>query len=98
VRELSNVIERILIFKTNDTIFPEDLPEDLTGTGATASAPLSEDRIRPLADVEKQAILEALESCGGNRTRAAELLGVTRNTIINKLRAYGIGQNNGKSS
>jgi two-component system response regulator AtoC len=41
-----------------------------------------------LEDIEKNAILSALERCEGNRTKAAEELGITRKTILNKLRGY----------
>jgi two-component system response regulator AtoC len=45
-------------------------------------------RIQTLEDIEKNAILSALERCGGNRTKAAEELGITRKTILNKLKGY----------
>jgi two-component system response regulator AtoC len=41
-------------------------------------------------DIEKNAILKALERCGGNRTRAAEMLGLSRKTILNKLKSWGL--------
>jgi two-component system response regulator AtoC len=41
-------------------------------------------------DIEKKAILDALERCNGNRTKAAELLGISRKTILNKLRIWGL--------
>ena len=41
-----------------------------------------------LEDIEKNAILSALKRCGGNRTKAAEELGITRKTILNKLKEY----------
>jgi DNA-binding NtrC family response regulator len=43
-----------------------------------------------LGELEKKAILDALARCGGNRTRAAEELGITRKTILNKLKSYGL--------
>jgi two-component system response regulator AtoC len=43
-----------------------------------------------MGEVEKKAILEALASCKGNRTRAAEILGLSRKTILNKLKSYGL--------
>jgi two-component system response regulator AtoC len=41
-------------------------------------------------DIEKKAILEALTRCNGNRTKAAEILGLSRKTILNKLKSYGL--------
>jgi DNA-binding NtrC family response regulator len=58
---------------------------------AEASAP-EPARAAPttLDDIEKKAILEALERCGGKRGKAAEELGITRKTILNKLKSYGL--------
>ena len=58
-------------------------PEGVTTVGGGAvTAP-------PLARVsERERILEALERCGGNQTRAARLLGVSRRTLINRLEEY----------
>jgi DNA-binding NtrC family response regulator len=43
----------------------------------------------PLAEVEREHIFRVLEETGGNRTRAAEILGITRQTLLNKLKMYG---------
>jgi two-component system response regulator AtoC len=43
-----------------------------------------------LEELERQAITAALARCNGNRTRAAEILGLSRKTILNKIKAYGL--------
>lgn len=88
-RELRNVIERAAILADGDMILPEDLPDALrhaprvdTSSGAPE---------RPLMEeAQRRAILEALEKTGGNRTKAAQLLGISRRSLIYKLRAYGL--------
>jgi two-component system response regulator AtoC len=54
------------------------------GEAGVAGADLSMD------DIEKKAILDALAKCNGNRTRAAEMLGLSRKTILNKLKSWGL--------
>jgi two-component system, NtrC family, response regulator AtoC len=43
-----------------------------------------------IADVERRRILDAMEKCGGNQTRAARMLGISRNTLLARLDAYGL--------
>ena len=69
------------------------LPASLT---AATPAPAGGDGPPPaslgneLADLERERILDALEQCGGNQTRAAELLGMPRRTFVKRLTAYGV--------
>ncbi|MEJ2185600.1 MAG: sigma-54 dependent transcriptional regulator [Gemmatimonadota bacterium] len=81
VRELSNAIERAMVVGKGDAIMPEDLP--LGGrVRSPGNAPDS------LADVEKMHIAAILDRTGWNITRAAELLGVDRTTVYNKIKKY----------
>jgi len=57
---------------------------------ASSSAPIGLAAIVPLDQMEKQAILQAVDACGGNRTQAARLLGISVRTMRNKLREYGV--------
>jgi two-component system response regulator AtoC len=95
VRELENILERALIYCSGGVITLEDIDlhrEEFSPQETPAPEPESGAADPPsLFDIEKRAILEALERCGGNRTRAAEMLGLSRKTILNKLRAWGIG-------
>ncbi len=88
VRELRNVMERSAILANGPMIMPEDLPEVIQNYSPS-------DEIQPsstlrLDEIERDAILNALKEAGGNRTRAAEILGISRRTLIYKLRAYGL--------
>ncbi len=84
VRQLRNAIQRACLLCRGDVILPEHLPSPLTRSlDATDGA---ENRGR-LSQVERATILATLEECGGNRTRTAEKLGISRRALIYKLRA-----------
>jgi DNA-binding NtrC family response regulator len=57
---------------------------------ASNPAPVGQGAVVPLDQLEKQAILQAVDACGGNRTQAARLLGISVRTMRNKLREYGV--------
>jgi two-component system response regulator FlrC len=84
VRELANALERAAILADGDTVREEHLW--LEDTTARSSAM----EIKPLAELEREAILRTLESVGGNRRRAAELLGIGERTLYDKLKRYGV--------
>lgn len=87
-RELRNVVERAAILADGDMILPEDLPDALRNA-PRSDRPDAPDR--PLMEeAQRRAIREALEKTGGNRTKAAQLLGISRRSLIYKLRAYGL--------
>jgi two-component system response regulator AtoC len=60
--------------------------------GEARSKPAAGGEGRSLEDAAREAVIAALERAGGNRTRAAEELGISRKTLFNKIRAYGIGE------
>ena len=89
VRELRNAIQRAAVVATGEEVRPEDLPARIRE--ASRAAPLvgdSADRALPLRDVERLYILEVLRQAGGNKSRAAELLGLDRKTLYRKLEEY----------
>ena len=98
VRELSNVLERALILAPDERIDVEhilldgDVPSPepaLTSFGSAAPAGLLHaPPAAALRDLEQATILRTLESCGGNRTHAAERLGISIRTLRNRLRDY----------
>ena len=96
IRELRNVIERAVVVSTGPVIEERDLPPALAAAPpapAPAAPPASArpmpaalDELRRMAsDAERRQVLEALEAAGGNQTRAAELLGLTRRAFIVRL-------------
>ena len=87
VRELANTLERAAILADGDTIDAEHLWLDDAMPRATKAA---SNEIRPLADLERDAILHALEVVGGNRRRAAEQLGIGERTLYDRLKKYGV--------
>jgi len=93
VRELQNMIERSTILCRGDVIEADDLPAEVR-----RGAPLSEETIQlpaegvALEEVERKLISQALERTGGNRTKAAELLGISRHTLLYRIEKYGLGK------
>ncbi|AWH89307.1 sigma 54-interacting transcriptional regulator [Limnobaculum parvum] len=86
VRELENTIERAVILLTGDFISEKELPLSINQFAEEHAHNLDLDKpIQPLEQVEKEAILTALEKTGGNKTEAAKQLGITRKTLLAKL-------------
>ena len=90
VRELENALERAIILTPDEEIQPSALPERVT---ARVSEPLVADRVPSnptLEAVEKAYILWVLQSEGGNKSRAADALGIDPSTLYRKLSRYGL--------
>jgi two-component system response regulator HydG len=89
VRELKNVLERAFAFAENGVIGPDDLDlreeEGGAGKGGGVAEPDP-----TLAGMERDLIVRTLEKTGGNKKRAAEILGIERRTLYNKARRFGI--------
>lgn len=81
VRELENIIERAVILATTNTITLKELE-------ITPTAPKTIVKTGTMEEIQKQAILNALRRWDGNRTRAAEELGINRRTIQKKIKEY----------
>ncbi len=84
IRELRNVLEQALILGDGKRITPQDLPPNIS---KTSRGRLSF-RLKALADVERQYIYRVLEETGGNKARAAGVLGISRETLYQKLKQY----------
>jgi DNA-binding NtrC family response regulator len=81
VRELENVVERAVLLSTHGVITPDALPPRLHGPQGEAAAPAPEAGLRHLESVVEDHIRRVLEHTGGNRTRAAQILGISRRTL-----------------
>ncbi len=95
VRELRNVIERAILLESDEWILPEHLPIEIVGATGSGTQVLEarlnrEGGITTLAQAERVAIEMALAHAGGNKTRAAEALGISRQTLRTKLKEYRI--------
>lgn len=81
VRELENVIQRLVLMADSDTIDAADLPALMRFTAARRTSPL-----RTLSAVQGEHIRQVLDAVGGNKSRAAAILGIDRKTLREKLR------------
>jgi two-component system, NtrC family, response regulator HydG len=90
IRELENCIERAVIIARGDVIVPADFPPQIRILSMEEETdvfglPCG----RSLEEMERALIMKTLVETGGNRTKAAEILGINRRTLQNKLRQYG---------
>jgi two-component system, NtrC family, response regulator HydG len=92
VRELENVVERAVILSREDIITPAQFPDIIQDLDKDEDRRVDLTPGRSLKDVERQMIIRTLEDTGGNRTHAAEILGISRRTLQLKLKEYGINQ------
>jgi DNA-binding NtrC family response regulator len=104
VRQLRNVVERMVVLSAHDVLDVGDLPPEITATGDTAgrvAPPVPQQSnnvvervahdappIQSLADIERHHIVAVLESCGGNKKLAAERLGISRSSLYEKLKEF----------
>jgi DNA-binding NtrC family response regulator len=94
VRELRNVLERAAILCVGDCVTSLQLPREIVGGVApVASLAGSDPPVANLEAMERVYIQRVLDSVGGNKTRAAELLGITRLTLRNKLKQHDLDDN-----
>ena len=90
VRELENAIERAVLLETTDVLQVHNLPPQLLPIGASQSAPSVPTTVLPLAEVERQALIHALNVSANNVTQAAQALGINRATLYRKLKKYNL--------
>ncbi len=96
VRELQNCMERAVALARYDQIGLDDLPEKIRDYQRSHVLVASDDpsELVPLEEVERRYILRVMEAVGGNKTLAAQVLGLSRKTLYRKLEQYGfMGRN-----
>jgi two-component system response regulator AtoC len=87
VRELKNAIEHALVFAKESQLYPEDFPE-IVRAGKTVGG--SAGRLRSLEEIEREAIKETLEVSHYKIGKAADILGISRKTLLEKRKKYGL--------
>ncbi len=93
IRELENVVQRMMVIAQHEVLDIEYVPDEIRGM---APPPLGQPgSLKGIAresagKVERQTILDTLARTGGNVTRAAKVLGISRATLQNKMKAYGL--------
>jgi len=92
VRELENAIERAVVMSRTDRIEADDLPADVAGGEPSLGIRIPGSTMEA---IERHAILQTLEACGGSTRRTAEVLGISVRTVQYRLAQYGGGKTDG---
>ncbi|HZP64503.1 MAG TPA: sigma-54 dependent transcriptional regulator [Terriglobales bacterium] len=93
VRELANFMQRVLALSDSDEIGAEPLHGELNGSQPLSAPHIVQAKVQAgtsIRELERRLLETTLDTTGGNRTRAAEMLGVSLRTIRNKIREYGL--------
>ena len=97
VRELRNVIERVVLLEEGERLEAEHLPAELHGRGGPLAAAANDSLSLPtLAQIEAEHIGEVLRLTAGNKSRAARILGISRQGLIEKLRRLRVEEGVGR--
>ncbi len=86
IRELENLVERLVVFSDNEVIVPADLPPAIRAPAPPAGGQAASE-LQPLEAVERQYVAMVLARCGGNKRQAARVLGIDVKTLAAKIRA-----------
>jgi DNA-binding NtrC family response regulator len=89
VRELENMMERLVVFSRTGRIDVADLPGAVTPPAQALERRLFDD-LPPLDEIERRYLLHVLEAVAGNRTRAAEVMGIDRRTLYRMAERFGV--------
>jgi two-component system, NtrC family, response regulator AtoC len=88
VRELRNALERAVVFSRHDTLDPDNFPENVRAAAPGAVGPIA--GLRSLEEVEHEVIAATLEATHYKISRAAQALGISRKTLLEKRKKYGL--------
>lgn len=91
IRQLENVLERSAAFCDDDTIAERDLPREVRSQNSNEEE-LSLPQIGgiPLSRLEKEALIQTLRICNGNKAESARRLGITEKSVYNKMKRHGL--------
>jgi len=90
IRELKNVMERAVILSPEPLITEGYLPRELTSGNAMETRQAGPGLPLTLEEMEKRHVSDVMDRAGGNQSQAARLLGISRSTLINKLKKFGL--------
>ena len=91
IRELRNVIERVMIFTEQGEIGICHLPDKIKGSGWQTAGGDNPSQVNDIMEQkQKEVILEVLEQTSGNKTQAAKALGMSRSTLYEKIKKFGL--------
>ncbi|MFH1699701.1 MAG: sigma-54 dependent transcriptional regulator [Candidatus Zixiibacteriota bacterium] len=96
VRELENIIERMTILRSSDILTPKDLPDNFNNEDIATLGNYTEAAEAHITfhEAEKNLVVNALNKCGWNRTRAAQYLNIPRHVLIYRMKKYEITPTN----
>ena len=92
IRELRNLVERMVVLARGQLLEVKDIPAPVREQPAAGGGEVKVDADLTVDEMAKRMVVQALEKTGGNRTKAAERLGISRRTLHRKLKAYGLGR------
>ncbi len=100
VRQLENILERLLVLSSGDLITIDDLPEELISPSATSAAlwPNLPEEGLSLEEIERELISRALDKFKGNQTQAARYLDISRRTLIYRMEKHGLAAGDAETS
>jgi transcriptional regulator with PAS, ATPase and Fis domain len=91
IRELENVLERMIVMSENDTLDIDQVPLEIKGEVTSHEPSTFKEKMNSISRVtEKKMIIDALNKTNQNRTKAAHLLGISRRTLQNKIKEFGL--------